>query len=907
MSRLLFYVNYGLRNIRRGGRWTILAIFCIAAGVATVVALRSLGLAISDSLVSNVREDNKGDIRLVKRNLGASDFASALTYSEDAPTFTQQELDAIEQATAADGARISAFATGGNLQLAPLNGTTTGRPQFAGTFLIDPQTYPPSHEIVAVEPAGTPLSQLFTGGREVVISTNMADQLSLDLGDQVSVGGAEEPFSIVGIVDAQEEAGVRNLFSSFFGFAYLDIEAVQNFIDEGIEPNQIAIAYPEPLSAEAAQQELARLIELTSRNGSFTRGDTAPALLERNTTISQVLGDFIVVMGLGALLIGGVGIMNTMLVVVRRRTIEIAALKTFGLKARQVAWMFFVEAFMLGIVGSLLGGLLGFLAGGIVNQYGETFLQQRLVWKLYPEAILYGFVLGIIITGIFGIAPILTALQVRPGIILRPNETHTPRLGILQSLLLMIVVVISIGLIVGQIISPTLGLASSFNVASPYVVGIIGVAIVLVLIGILIFFMWLLVWFIGKLPAFGSVDLRLALRNMSNHRTRTATTLLALSAGMFALSAITFVGQGTRELLNLQLSNQFGGNIIAFPLAPGGLRGIGEAAINNALRDIPVTYRTTISMVDVDLVEINGEPVDIEGGGFRRGNDVDPLDPAAMAPFVWATVAEWDSNNPDIYQNMATVMEGRSLLPEDRGQGYVMGPREYAAPLGIGVGSTLVYEVNGQRYPVEVIGLTDTASNGFNTGGNVFIAPDYVDAAPPFVIYSFQVEDEYVNEALLSLGAVRLPPTIAIDVTFIDGLLSRLIDQFAAIPTVVGLLSLFAAAVIMANTVALSTLERRRQIGILKSVGLKSWRVLLIMLIETSVIALLSAVIGLGLSSLFVSALTGLGGTVIPLPADARITAVALVVAAIVIGWMSTFISANVAVRERVMNVLRYE
>ena len=54
---------------------------------------------------------------------------------------------------------------------------------------------------------------------------------------------------------------------------------------------------------------------------------TVPDLRQQNQTIADYTGQFIVVMGLGAMLIGGVGIVNTMLVMVRRRTEEIAALK----------------------------------------------------------------------------------------------------------------------------------------------------------------------------------------------------------------------------------------------------------------------------------------------------------------------------------------------------------------------------------------------------------------------------------------------------------------------------------------------------------------------------------------------------------------------------------------------------
>ena len=913
MRRISFYLNYAWSNIRRGGRWTTLAIFCIAAGVATVVALRSLGLAIGDSLIENVRIENKGDIRVIKGSTGAN-IAAGLSFGEDSDTFSQQERDALRNWAEARGARIAEFNGGANFQIAALEESTVGRPQFISTLLIDPQTYPPNQIIETLDPPGVPLSEVFTGAYEIVISQNMADNQNLAVGDLVSISGTQDRFTVVGIVDASYEASLRNFAAAFFGFAYMPLDIAQISLGEGFGINTISIAFDQPLTAEETDMAASEIFELARMDGFVTRIDTAVELLERNAVISQIIGDFIVIMGLGALLIGGVGIMNTMLVMVRRRTNDIAAMKTFGMKGGQVASIFFTEGLMLGVLGSVLGCIFGVLLGGIVNQYGETFLNQQLSWRIYPEAIVYGMSLGLIVTAIFSIAPILTTLQVRPGIILRPNESVVPRLGALQTIGLMIFVTIAIGLIVGQIISPSLYLPNQTGqeiVAgyTPYIVGVIGVALTLVFLGMLVMFLWVLVWMVGKLPSFGSVDLRLALRNLSTNRIRTATTLLALSSGMFALSSITFVGQGTRELLNLQLVNQFGGNVLAFPIAPGGLAtSVGQFAVNNALNGVDgVTYRTIFATYDTDLYAINDQ---LTGNVTSRFSDDDfnPFDPAALAPITWNSVSAWDTNNPNLYNEMQTISAGRNITMEDRGQPVIVGPADSAALLGIEIGSIVSYRINGRQVDLEVIGLTSSATGGFGGGGSVMVAPGGLgQVSPQFQLYTFLVEPESVNQALVSLSSIRIPPTFAIDVSFIDSLISRFIDQFAAIPTVVGLLSLFAAAVIMANTVALSTLERRRQIGVLKAVGLKSWRVLIVMLIETTIVGLLRAILGLGLSSFFVSAFTSLSGTTIPLPADARLTAVGLLIAAVLIGWLATFLSANIAVRERVMNVLRYE
>ena len=227
-------------------------------------------------------------------------------------------------------------------------------------------------------------------------------------------------------------------------------------ISEDFAPNRIGVLLP----AAADEAQLRALEAEIESIAPAARTSVIADFLQRYEAISQYLGDFVVVMGLGALLIGGVGIMNTMLVLVRRRTNEIAAVKTFGLRGSQVAALFLTEGLMLGFLGSLLGLIVGIALSVIVNEYGSVALRQPLVWKIYPEALVFGFTLGMVVTAIFGVAPILTAVKVRPSIILRPNENHLVALGLIQSLVLLLFVTVSLGLVVGQILRPSFELTA---------------------------------------------------------------------------------------------------------------------------------------------------------------------------------------------------------------------------------------------------------------------------------------------------------------------------------------------------------------------------------------------------------------------------------------------------------------
>ncbi|MCX9076363.1 MAG: FtsX-like permease family protein, partial [Candidatus Methanoperedens sp.] len=226
--------------------------------------------------------------------------------------------------------------------------------------------------------------------------------------------------------------------------------------------------------------------------------------------------------------------------------------------------------------------------------------------------------------------------------------------------------------------------------------------------------------------------------------------------------------------------------------------------------------------------------------------------------------------------------------------------------LGIGVGSTVTLRVNNIPMDFEVVGIVGGANGLLPNFGGAFVPPGSLGQPTSYEMNILQVEPENLNDVLASLSSI--PLVLALDVTFIDGLLQRVIDQMSAIPTLVGLLSLLAAGVSMANTVSLATLERRKQIGILKALGLNRGRVLRVMLLENTFIGLLGGLLGVGVSALGVALMTSLGtGVSLPIPSDATPVTLALIAASLLIAWLATFLSARVAVGERVPNVLRYE
>lgn len=907
MKRVLFYLNYAARNLWRSKRWTMFALFSIAAGVATIVALRGLGLSITASLTDNVRQSLKGDVVLTtSTGGGGGGFSFRGTVDRG---FSPSTVETVESYARERGWQAQAFHRVGGSQVTRVDGQRVGRPQFVTMIYIDPQQYPLTQDITALQPSGAALKDLFQGGNEIVISENLAQSEGIAVGDTVRVSGTEETFIVRGIVPTYLEAGLTDLFASFFGFAYINQALLETTLAESASfPNYIAIALPEgatPDAIESAENDLRFIPALNSLN-FYT--DSVPDQLRINQTIADIISRFVVVMGLGAMLIGGIGIINTMLVMVRRRTNEIAAMKTFGLKGRQIAWVFLAEAFLMGIFGSLIGAVFGVILTGFANSFGSAVIQQPLVWAIYPEAILFGAVIGVLISLVFGVTPVMIAARIRPAVILRPNDTHVAVAGVLNSLVALLLVIGALGLIAGQIIGST-------------VAGLIVVAVTFIILGLLVMILWVVVWLLGKIPAFGNVDLKLAKRNLSTRRTRTATTLLALSAGMFALSSIAFFGAAAREILNFTLTETFGGNVLIFPLLP---QQVAQPIIDQRLNTLEgVEYRTRVMNYGGFIVSRNGqawgEQFDFDpdevarqmGQAFRRGDfeegeRLSELLAATTRNFMTVVVRE--TTNPNVSSD--NLIAGRMINVTDEGQPVaVLTLNDAWIAADIKLGDEITLDVDGEQVTVEIVGIAPQIdSNNFQSAlnGDLLLPGGVIQHQASFSLNLAQVKPENLNQVLLSLSS--LPLIYSLDISFIDGVLSRLINQFAALPTLVGILSLGAAAVIMANTVALATLERRRQIGILKAVGLKGGRVLRIMLLENTLVTLVGALLGIGLSALGVWIMTTFGlMEAIAIPRDALPIAVLLVVASIIIGIAATALSAGPAVRERVLNVLRYE
>jgi len=490
-----FALLHSLRDMWRSRGRTVFALICVATGVAAVVALRSLAFMIGDELTTSLAELNRGDIRIY----ATREVPELITLSaQNSPVFTEETTDLIRQWAARERVEVNMARLGGGAQVRVIDRGKARTARAVITMYVEPKTYPFYGSVRLDEPAGLGLGDVFPDRaasrpevefalaragavgamiglpdsgwsvyplhlaahpRPVVISRGLARQsgMGLAVGDVLRLGASEVLYQVKGIASADAETVLSNPIAAFVGtYLYLPMDDLRLHGEQAV-PDQVFLKVP--LGRDIEQTERRLIAFLQARTGAETdiaeklSRDNVPELERQNAEIADVIDDMILVLGLSSLLIGGIGIVNTMLVVVSRRTLEIAVLKTLGLKGYRVTLLFLVEAALMGVIGSAVGIVLGVILSYFVRDVGEAaFHSLSLGWRIYPEAMLSGLFLGMIMTVLFGFLPTLIAGQVRPAIVLRPNEAQMPAAGLLQTLLTLIVMIVVLGLLVGTII-----------------------------------------------------------------------------------------------------------------------------------------------------------------------------------------------------------------------------------------------------------------------------------------------------------------------------------------------------------------------------------------------------------------------------------------------------------------------
>ncbi|MGH1564342.1 ABC transporter permease [Mumia sp. DW29H23] len=642
-----------------------------------------------------------------------------------------------------------------------------------------------------------------TADGEVAIDATSAEKGGYEIGDTVTlVSTGDQPRVEVTLVGLAEFGGGSMAGASLvlFDTAY----AQQLFLDGKDVYNQVSLTTADGVT----QQKLAYEADKILPDGlEAVTGDAAAAQAE--DLIGEILGfltTILLVFASIAIIVGTFLIINTFSILVAQRSRELALLRALGASRRQVSRSVLLEAFVVGLVGSTLGVLLGIgLAQGLTalfKSFGLDVSETPLV--IAPRTWVVGYVVGLLVTLVAAYLPARRASRVAPVAAMRDDVALPESSMRLRMLFGAILVVIGAGLV-------WLGLSGADNGAW-YVGGgafaiLIGVSLMSPLLSHPV-----LITLGGLFRPFGLVG-RMATQNALRNPRRTAATASALMIGLTLVTTMSILGSSVNKSVDVGVKKEFTTDfLLTNPVgAPF------STSIAEQIRDIDGVG---------DVVETQFVPAQVNGS-FTAITASDPAQLFSMFDLD-ATVDALSADEVAVREDTA---EARGLEVGDTFEVTTQSGDYDLTVAGTFPESNVVSEYLTSFAFVDRVKLTREDS---------FVA---VDAAPGFTGADIE---EPVRDVVADI------PTVVVQTQdeFIESQRDQINGILMLINALLGLAIVIAALGIV-NTLALSVIERTREVGLLRAVGMSRRQLRRMVRLEAVAIAVLGAVLGIAMGLVF--------------------------------------------------------
>ena len=382
ISRLPIAFRLAMREMRGGLKGFYIFLACIALGTGAIGAVNSVSRAITTAIASQGQELLAGDIRFELNNREASDGEQAFLRSLGQVSLTTSLRSMARKPDGSDQALVEVKAIDGDY---PLYGTL--------------QSDPPS-----------PLAELLAprdgSAYGALVAPLLAERMRLKPGDRLLLGNAT--LVIAGTVTREPDA-----VSDGFGFAPRLMVSREALNASGLitTGSLVEHAYKIKLNDPAARVGLSDRAnrEFPSAGWSVRTSDrAAPSLTENVDRFAQ----FLTLVGLTALIVGGVGVANAVRAFLDAKRTTIATFKCLGAPAAVVTQIYLIQIMLLGVAGTAIGLVLGAAAPFVALHFLEGVLPVPKDVAVFPSALGLAALFGIIITFAFAVLPLGHAREV---------------------------------------------------------------------------------------------------------------------------------------------------------------------------------------------------------------------------------------------------------------------------------------------------------------------------------------------------------------------------------------------------------------------------------------------------------------------------------------------------------------
>ncbi len=779
-------LRFALREMRGGLSGFFIFLACIALGVAAIGGVNSVASSIQSAVNEQGQELLGADIRFeLNQRIATEDELAWLTsLGEVAVSAHMRSMARLPDGT--DQTLVEAKAVD---DAYPLYGTLETAPVL-------------SHEA------------LFGANGDVfgaAVAPLLLDRLGLQIGDQLLLGNAT--FELRAVIESEPDA-----VSDGFGFAPRLMLSVEGLEAAGlVQPGSLVEhTYKIRLADAASDAELRELRDEASRLfpeagwSVRTRQNAAPSLASNVERFSQ----FLTLVGLTALVVGGVGVANAVRAYLDGKRTVIATFKSLGASAGFVVSVYLIQIMIIALIGIAIGLVLAVLMPFAASAALASVLPVPSEASIYPLALGLAAVFGILTTLSFALLPLGRARDVPATALFREMGIapgQWPRLSYL---------IVSAGL-AALLAGLAIAYAEDKRVAGVFVGGMIAAFLILRVVAIGV------QWLARRAPRIRSTALRLAVGNIHRPGALTPSVVLALGLGLTLLATLAMIDGNLRRQISGNLPdiapNFFFVDIQSHEVDQF-TQIVEEQTPDGKLIKVPMLRGRITALNGVDVREITPPA---EGGWVLRGD----------RGLTYAI------NQPE----NSTLSEGEWWPADYAGEPLVSFTAEEGSELGLELGDTITVNVLGRSVTAKIASFRQVEWETLAMNFVMVFSPNTFAGAPHAWLATLTDESATPEDEAGLLNAVtrNLPTVTTVRVKDALDVVNSLVGQLATAIRAAAAVALIASVLVLSGALAAGNRARVHDAVVLKTLGAPRRTLISAFALEYMLLGLATAVFAL--------------------------------------------------------------
>jgi putative ABC transport system permease protein len=546
-----------------------------------------------------------------------------------------------------------------------------------------------------------------------------------------------------------------------------------------------------------------------------------PTSRKRNTGRAfEDFTQFLTLISFIALLLGCIGVASSVHVYIREKLNSIAILRCLGANGSQAFLIYLIQITGIGLLGSVIGAALGTIVQQVLPAVLEDILPIELSTSISWFSVGQGILLGILISILFGLLPLISIRNISPLNTLRLSVESTVKIFDPVKWLIYLIILIFVATFTKQQIEV-------WQKAIFFTAGVLAAFVILTLVA------WSLRWLVRRFfPASWNYLWRQGFANLYRPNNQTLILVVTIGLGTALIGTLYFVHSMLINRVALSASGDQP-NIVLFDIQPSQKDKVASVAKQYHL---PILQQVPI--ITTRIEEING----------KNAEQV-KHDTASKVP-RWAFESEFRVTYRDTLTSSEKLIAGklgqRVRSPDD--VTYISMDEGNARWMHVDVGDRILFNVQGMLVPTVLGSIRKVDWQRIQTNFRIIFPPGVLEDAPQFHVLVTRVPSTEVSARFQQAVVRQFPNVSIIDLGLVLSVLNDILDKIGFVIRFMAAFSIITGLIVLIASILISKYQRIQEIVLLRTLGASRRQILVITALEYFFLGALASATGIILS-----------------------------------------------------------